>query len=295
MKKFVASYSGGKDSILAIHRAIKQGYEPVMLVITYNTDKNRSWFHGIPKEVLDSVSKALDIPIKIVKTSGEKYAENFEKALAEAKELGADFCVFGDIDIEEHKTWCVTRCENVNIDWKFPLWQESRKGLVNELIDEGYTANITVVNNDMLPNEFLGKKLTKGLLEKIEKCGADVCGENGEYHTFVSAGPLFKDRVDFCFGEVINEKKYGIMPILFSKRTENSYKFFSNRECVYFPCHKVKDENKFNCLFCYCPLYLKEKCVGNPKYIAGGIKDCSDCLVPHRPENYEMIVKDLFN
>ncbi len=213
-KKFIASYSGGKDSILAIHRAIKQGYTPLMLIVTYNTDRNRSWFHGIPEGVLKSVEKSLNIPIKLIKTSGEKYAENFEKALQEGKDLGADFCVFGDIDIDDHKKWCTDRCDNVGLDWLFPLWQENRKDLVCEFIDSGYTANITVVNTNMLSSRFLGEKLTRELLTEIEKEGADVCGENGEYHTFTSAGELFKLKVDFEFGEILFESNYGIMPVL---------------------------------------------------------------------------------
>ncbi len=217
MKKFIASYSGGKDGILAIHRAIKAGYEPIMLITTYNTDRNRSWFHGVPEEVLKSVSKSLGIPIKLIKTSGEDYAKNFELALAEAKVLGADFCVFGDIDIEEHKKWCVDRCKNTKMDWLFPLWQENRKDLVHEFIDCGYTANITIVNTDMLSDRFLGKKLTKELLDEIELTGADVCGENGEYHSFVSSGEIFKSEVEFKFGEVIFESNFGIIPVLENK------------------------------------------------------------------------------
>lgn len=76
---------------------------------------------------------------------------------------------------------------------------------------------------------------------------------------------------------------------------ENSYKFFSNKECEFYPCHKVKEDFEFNCLFCYCPLYLKEKCVGNPKYLDNGIRDCSNCLVPHTASNYELIVKEFYS
>ena len=73
-------------------------------------------------------------------------------------------------------------------------------------------------------------------------------------------------------------------------KTEN-YKFFQHRECEFFPCHKTEDEENFNCLFCYCPLYaLGENCGGNFKYTEDGIKDCSDCLVPHKKKNYEYII-----
>ena len=73
-------------------------------------------------------------------------------------------------------------------------------------------------------------------------------------------------------------------------KTEN-YKFFQHRECEFFPCHETNDEENFNCLFCYCPLYaLGENCGGNFKYTEDGIKDCSDCLVPHKRKNYEYIM-----
>lgn len=77
----------------------------------------------------------------------------------------------------------------------------------------------------------------------------------------------------------------------------NNYKFFQNKQCEYFPCHDVEDEDSFNCLFCYCPLYLQEHCLGHPGYILNGIgqkiKDCSGCLVPHCPEMYEKIIQQL--
>ena len=71
---------------------------------------------------------------------------------------------------------------------------------------------------------------------------------------------------------------------------KNSYRFFQNKSCEYFPCHKVKDSSEFNCLFCYCPLYaLGDNCGGNCTYIKEGIKDCSNCLVPHNPKGYDYI------
>lgn len=77
----------------------------------------------------------------------------------------------------------------------------------------------------------------------------------------------------------------------------NNYKFFQNRDCEFFPCHEVKDEDKFNCLFCYCPLYFDESCIGSPEYIVNGrgqkIKDCSSCLVVHRPEMYDKVIAHL--
>ncbi len=73
---------------------------------------------------------------------------------------------------------------------------------------------------------------------------------------------------------------------------ENSYRFFSNKECQYFPCHKVNNLEEFNCLFCYCPLYFLEDCGGNNKMV-NGIKDCSNCLIPHGVNGYDHIIKKI--
>ncbi|MCL2202438.1 MAG: diphthine--ammonia ligase [Defluviitaleaceae bacterium] len=178
--KFVASYSGGKESALAVHRAIKQGHEPIALITTYNTDADRSHFHGLTEDVLDSVSKSVNIPLWLIKTSGEEYLQNFEKALQRAKEQGAEACVFGDIDIEGHLEWCTERCKNVGIEALFPLWGESRKDVVYEIIDSGFVATISIVNTKYLSDEFLGQQLTKEVAERIASQGADICGENGE-------------------------------------------------------------------------------------------------------------------
>jgi len=214
-KKFVASFSGGKDSTLAIYRAIKSGMIPVEFIITYNTDRGRSWFHGIPEALLSTIEESVGVAIRLIKTTGEEYGENFEKALKASKERGAEVCVFGDIDLEGHLTWCKDRCEAVEIEAYFPLWQESRKSIVHEFIDSGFKAAITIVDTNRMPDSFLGETLSKVVAKDIEKCGADICGENGEYHTFVYGGPLFKKEIEFAFGEKHSQDNYRILPVCF--------------------------------------------------------------------------------
>lgn len=212
-RSFVASYSGGKDSILAIYRAIKLGMKPDSLIITYNIDMDRSWFHGIPNDLLNEISASLGIPIKLIKTNGKDYAANFEKELKAQKENGVEVCVFGDIDLEEHLQWCTARCDAAGIEAFFPLWQENRKALVDEFIESGFTANIIVVDTDRLSERYLGMTLSPETVSSIVADGADACGENGEYHTFVSNGPLFKTPVSFCHGEQVKYGRYAILPI----------------------------------------------------------------------------------
>ena len=212
-KKFIASYSGGKDSTLAIYRAILEGMEPMELITTYNIDKERSWFHGIPNPLLNRISKEINIPITLIKTSGEKYAENFESKLRSAKEAGAQVCVFGDIDIEDHLKWCTDRCKAVGLEAYFPLWQEDRRKLVYEFIDLGFKTIITVIDNTRMLDKHAGAILTREIAEEIAEYGADICGENGEYHTFAFDGPLFSNPVVFEKGEKIEVDNYTIIPI----------------------------------------------------------------------------------
>ena len=127
-KKFVMSYSCGKDSTLALYRMIKNGHKPVALLITVDKKVLRSWFHGVPESLLQEVSKSLNIPLLLVKCEGEEYKAAFNKALNKAKnELGAEACVFGDIDLEAHRVWCTDRCDEANMEAIFPLWLEDRE------------------------------------------------------------------------------------------------------------------------------------------------------------------------
>ena len=211
--KFAASYSGGKESALAVYNAIKQGHKPITLITTFNIDAERSHFHGISEDLLNSVSKSLNIPLNLVKTSGEQYTQNFENALQQAKNQGAEACIFGDIDIEGHIEWCSERCDNIGIKPLFPLMGKSRKDVVYELIDSGFIANISTINTKYFSEDILGQQLTKELAERIAATGADICGENGEYHTFVSDGPIFNHPVKFTYGEKILKDGYAILPV----------------------------------------------------------------------------------
>ena len=209
--KFAISYSGGKESALSLHKAVQQGHTPILLITTFNTDRNHSYSHGINETILTRVSDSLGIPSLLVKTTDTEYTSDFEKALTHAKNLGAEACVFGDVDIEGHFAWCSERCKNVGLEAIFPLWGRGRKDVVYDCIDSGFVANISVVNTKYLSEKYLGQQLTKEIAVSIAAEGADICGENGEYHTFVSDGPIFKHPVQFSFAEKFMKNEYAIM------------------------------------------------------------------------------------
>ncbi|WP_276704167.1 MULTISPECIES: diphthine--ammonia ligase [Romboutsia] len=212
-EKFIMSFSGGKDSILALYRMIKKGYEPIALLTTVKKNQEKSWTHGLGKEFLHRISKSLDIPLLLVECDVNEYERKFEEALIKAKDMGATMCVFGDIDIELHKKWDVDRCKNAGIKAELPLWQQNREDLVYEFIDSGFTTVINKVNLKYMGIEFLGKELNREIIDDIKSTGSDACGENGEYHTFVVDGPLFKNRIDFTNEGIIKDINYAHLNI----------------------------------------------------------------------------------
>lgn len=197
-KKFALSFSGGKDCTLALYRMLKAGHVPVCLMTTFNLNKDRSWFHSIPKKLLSDISDSLQIPLKlIICREGDDYTKAYDQALIACKNEGADTCVFGDIDLQAHRDWCEERCNNAGLQAVLPLWREDREILVREFIAAGFTAVIKTVRRKELNEQMLGKILTYELVDEIKKLGADPCGENGEYHTVVTAGPIFSYPVNY--------------------------------------------------------------------------------------------------
>lgn len=213
MKRFLMSYSCGKDSTLALYRMIQAGYEPAGLLVTVNEKEGNSWFHGVPRELLEQYSEAMDIPLLLVPSQGTDYAETFTAALRAGKERGIEICAFGDIDLDAHREWCTSRCIEAGVEAVFPLWQEDREKLTYEFIDRGFKTMIKIVNLEHLPLRFLEKTLTKDVVTDIKNCGADPCGENGEYHTFVYDGPLFKNPIPFAVKENRIKDRYGFLDI----------------------------------------------------------------------------------
>lgn len=196
-EKVIVSFSGGKDSTLSLYRMMKDGYKIIGLLVTFD-NQNDSCFHRIPKDIFKKLSIELEIPlIEVDCSDGKSYEEEFERALKSSKDKGAEICVFGDIDIEAHKKWCLDRCDETGIKGMFPLWQEDRESLTNEFIDYGFKSIIKKVNLKALTKEFLGKELSKEVVNEIKNLGCDPSGENGEYHTLVFDGPIFKQEVKF--------------------------------------------------------------------------------------------------
>lgn len=200
--KFVLSFSTGKDCMNSLHRMVQAGHEPLYLMVMYNEEGGRSWFHGAEGALLEALSDSLGIPLLRCNTAGEDYHLSMERCLRQAKQHGAEACVFGDIDIEQHRRWNEARCEAAGIKAIMPLWEEDRDKLVHEVVDYGYKCLIKCLHPEQLPERFLGKIIDNELLAEMKNFNIDLCGENGEYHTIVVDGPLFSYPIPYKLGAI---------------------------------------------------------------------------------------------
>ncbi len=199
-KRCFASWSGGKDSCLALYKAIKLGYEPIKLLTMFSKENGISSAHRLDESILTAQANAIEIEGIIGRAEFDDYENVFVSHLKSFKEQGIDYGIFGDIDLEEHRQWEEKVCEKAAITAVLPLWNINRKDIVKEFINCGFKAKIVVVNTTALSTEFLGKDLSLSLIDELERAGADVCGENGEYHTVVYDGPIFKRPIKLNFG-----------------------------------------------------------------------------------------------
>ena len=204
-KNCFVSWSGGKDSCLALFRAMSQGYKPKMLFTMFSIENDVSSAHRLNEDIIKAQVNALDLESTIGRAKFEDYEAVFVRNLEAFKSQDIKYGIFGDIDLDEHRKWEEKVCEKAQMTAVLPLWQENREKLVKEFIDLGFKARIVVVNKTMMSPEFLGRDLSHELLEEIEKTGADVCGENGEYHTVVYDGPLFKTPLNLNFSKEVKD------------------------------------------------------------------------------------------
>lgn len=198
--KFVMAFSCGKDSTYALDQMIKEGNEPVALIVACNKFSQRSLFHGADEKMMDAYSEALGFPCIKTFTDGEDYSEQFEEGLKKAKELGAEAACFGDVLLLSSKKWNEGRAKAAGLEPIFPLWKKDTEEIVKAELSAGYRCLIKVVDTDTAPEGLLGKYLDDSVLQILEENEADPCGENGEYHTFVLDGPIFKHPIDVKIG-----------------------------------------------------------------------------------------------
>lgn len=210
MKKYIVSWSGGKDSALSLYKAKQDGIDVVSL-FTMVSGPEFTMSHHIPIPVLEKQAQAMNLPVSAVTADWNSYEARFIKMLSGFRDEGAEGCVFGDIDILDHLEWCRSVCKRVGVEARHPLWGYEQKDLFSEFIDLGFEAVIVVVQLDKLGPEWLGRKLTAHTIYDLEKAGVSVCGEFGEYHTLVTNGPIFTSPLELNKLGTLTHNGYGFL------------------------------------------------------------------------------------
>jgi len=188
------SWSAGKDSWLALTRAREQGLA-VPTFVTMADEDGTSKSHALPPDLVDVQVRALDgTPVSVRVPPGE-YAERFDACLRELAASGHTHMIFGDIDLQAHRDWLEPACERAGLVALFPLWGESRGALARELVARGVQARVVCVDTRHLDASFCGASYDEAFLARLP-AGVCPCGEDGEFHTFVTGGPGFVAPVD---------------------------------------------------------------------------------------------------
>ncbi len=204
--KVIASWSGGKDGCFACYRAMAQGYEVSYLVNFISREFKRVSFHGTRAHLISRQAQAIGIPLVqyTVPPDLSLYEQRFKKAVSVLKHRGAQGMVFGDIYLPEHREWIERVCGELGITPLLPLWGMAPERVLSDFIEAGFEAVITSAKADIFDETWLGRRIDRSLRFDLKKLGEgkefDVCGEQGEYHTFVVDGPLFCKRVEVTYG-----------------------------------------------------------------------------------------------
>jgi len=201
------SWSGGKDSALALHELRERsGPSPEVLITTVTADYERISMHGVRRELLVRQARAAGLPLIEVEIpagcSNDVYEQRMEQALAEAPLAAAATIAFGDLFLADIRAYREERLARVGKHAIFPLWERDTGALAREFIAQGFEAILVCVDPRQLDPRFAGRRFDAELLADLPRY-VDPCGENGEFHTFVHAGPIFNASIDHAIGTTV--------------------------------------------------------------------------------------------
>lgn len=216
--KALIAWSSGKDSAWALYEARRSGdYDIVGALTTVNETFGRVAMHGVRETLLMAQIAAAGLEPIIVHIpypcTNEIYEGAMAKAMADAKARGITHMIFGDLFLEDIRAYREAKLKDIGITPVFPLWQRPTDALAREMIDGGIEAHLATVDLKKLPAGFAGKRFDQGLLDALP-FGTDHCGENGEFHSFVSAGPMLSRKIGVTVGETVERDGFAYADLL---------------------------------------------------------------------------------
>ena len=210
MKKVFFNWSGGKDSSLAFYHILKQKEFSIEYLLTnISAEHQRISMHGISLELLKLQAESLDIPLETMSIIKDATMEDYGKQVTDKMAFFTNKqisdCVFGDIFLEDLKTYRENQLKPLGITAHFPLWKRPTSEIIKEFIDLGFKAKVVSINAKLLDQSFVGRELDQSFINDLPD-NVDVCGENGEFHSFVYDGPIFKQPLPIKVGKIVKRE-----------------------------------------------------------------------------------------
>ncbi len=217
-EKAMIAWSTGKDSAWALHEARLSNEFDIVGAITTVTDKfARVSMHGVREELLMAQLDAAELPMVVVRIPypcpNEVYEREMTVAMQQAKARGITHVIFGDLFLGDIRAYREAKLKNVGLAPVFPLWLRSTDALARDMIAGGVEAHLVTVDLKKLPSTFAGRRFDDALLSDLP-AGIDPCGENGEFHSFVSAGPMLKRKIAVRVGETVNRDGFAYADLI---------------------------------------------------------------------------------
>lgn len=210
-EKAILSWSGGKDSILALHELQRnENHEISALLTTVTEDYGRTSMHGVRCILLEQQAYSLGLPLEKVSisknTSCEEYESKMQQVLKRYMIAGVSSVVFGDVFLQDVRRHRERNLSKIGMKGVFPIWKRGTTELAYTFINLGYKAIITCVDSSFLGRIFVGRLFDEQFLSELHST-IDPCGENGEFHSFVYDGPTFRNRILYRKGEIVLRDK----------------------------------------------------------------------------------------
>ena len=219
MERVLMSWSGGKDSALALQEILAGGrYEVAALLTTVTKDYDRISMHGVRRSLLKQQAESLGLHLEEVfitkNASTGEYESSMRDVLTKYKESGVDSVVHGDIFLEDVRNYREDKLAQIDMHCIFPIWKADTRELLARFFRAGFKAITTCVDTKVLDKSFVGRELDEAFLSDLP-AGVDPCGENGEFHSFVYDGPIFRRRIEFTIGEkVLRENRFAFCDLV---------------------------------------------------------------------------------
>lgn len=211
-EKILLSWSGGKDSAMALHEIGKAKVYEVIGLVTAVCEKNsRVTMHGVCRELIEAQARAIGLPLDFMHvpagSNNRLYTERMHAALTTHRDLGVTKVAFGDLYLDDIRDFREECLEALQMEAIFPLWHRDTKELSHAFISAKFKAVVTCVDTQALDESFVGRPFDRTLLGDLP-LSVDPCGENGEFHTFVYDGPLFDEPIPVKVGEHYREANH---------------------------------------------------------------------------------------